>query len=281
MRCSMASGLTFVALLFSIAAIGRTDEPEKGKDDELATQRFELMQKRMASVRVKAGEEGFPEQFASKPIFRYTDPARNYVSAAVWKLGEEGRPRALITTELHRQYRGNPRIVYEYLSLTAEKFTVMGGDIRWAPEGTALEFKPVPGTQAPEETPQRRLLQLRAIAKRFAGDELVGKEKCELRLLPQPVDRYTPSSADRADGAIFMVTFGTNPEAALFLESDGKTWSYAVGRLTGASKVALTIDGATAWEGTPVRYGSNQPYNASNAPADIPGIAPDGSEIKD
>ena len=125
------------------------------------------------------------------------------------------------------------------------------------------------------------MLQLRAIAKRFAGEELVGKEKCELRLLPQPIDRYTPSSADRADGAIFIAAFGTNPEAVLFIESDGKAWNYAAGRLAGASTISLTIDGATAWEGAPVRYGSNSPYTASNAVADIPGIAPDGGEIKE
>ena len=280
MRRPVIGKLLFTVLLFA-SAIGRAEESEKAKDDELTAKRHELMQKRMASVKVNSSEEGFPEKFAAKPIFRYTDPARNYVAAAVWKLGDEGRPRAVITTELHRQFYGSPRIVYEYLSLTPTKFTATGGDIRWAPEGTTLEFKPVPGTQAPDESPQRRLLQLRAIAKRFAGEELVGKEKCELRLLPQPIDRYTPSSADRADGAIFIAAFGTNPEAVLFIESDGKAWNYAAGRLAGASTISLTIDGATAWEGAPVRYGSNSPYTASNAVADIPGIAPDGGEIKE
>lgn len=280
MRFLMGLELMSVSMLFLLSAIGRTEEPERGKDDALATQRFELMQKRMARVTVKSLEEGFPEKFAAKPIFRYTDPARNYVAAAVWKLGEEGRPKAIITTELHRQFYGQPRIVYEYLSLTPSKFTATGGDIGWAPEGTTLEFKPVPGAPPPAETPSRRLLELRSIAKRFAGEELVGKEKCELRLLPQPIDRYTPSSVDRADGAIFIAAFGTNPEAILLIESDGKSWNYAAGRLAGASTISLSIDGVTAWEGTPVRYGSNSSYTAGNAPADIPGISSDGSEIK-
>jgi hypothetical protein len=67
----------------------------------------------------------------------------------------------------------------------------------------------------------------------------------------------------------------------LFIESDGTAWTYAAGRLSGAGQIALTIDGEAAWQGAPVRYSFNQPYNASNAPANIPGIAPDGSEIKD
>lgn len=283
MRTSNFSKLVAAALLLSITAICRADEtePEKAKNDELTAKRYELMQKRMEKVKVTSKEEGFPETFNSKPIFRYTDPARNYVAAAVWKLGDTGRPKAIITSELHRQFYGSPRIVYEYLSLTPTKFTATGGDIRWNPEASVLEFKPVPKTQAPDESPQRRLLQLRAIVKRFSGEELVGKEKCELRLLPQPIDRYTPSATDRADGAIFIAAYGTNPEAVLFIESDGKSWNYAAGRLAGATTISLSIDGATAWEGAPVKYGSNSPYTASNAPADIPGISPDGTEIKE
>lgn len=271
--------LLSVVLALALCAVGRTQEPESEKDKELARKRAELMEMRMARVRVTGSEADFPEQFETKPIFRYTDPARNYVAAAVWKLGAKGRPKALITTELHRQFYGMPRIVYEYLSLTPERFAVSGGDIAWRPEGTDLEFKPVPDSPAPDATPQRRLLQLKAIAKRFSGEELVGKENCELRLLPQPIDRYTPSTAERADGAIFLMQFGTNPEAVLFIESDGKAWNFAAGRLAGASKIHLAIDGKTAWEGAPVQYGATSPYTASNAPANIPGIAPDGSEI--
>lgn len=273
--------LASAALLCSMFAIARADEPEATKDSELTAKRYDLIKKRMASVKVTSAEEGFPDKFSAKPIFRYTDPARQYVAAAVWKLGDEGRPKAIITTELHRQFFGTPRIVYEFLSLTPTKFMATGGDMRWNPQASVLDFKPVPNTQAPDETPQRRLLQLRAIAKRFTGEELVGKEKCELRLLPQPIDRYTPSFADRADGAIFIAAFGTNPEAILFIESDGKSWNYAAGRLAGASTISLSIDGATAWEGAPVQYGWNSPYTASNAAADVPGIAPDGAEIKE
>lgn len=270
--------IPFVVLLWTTQA--GSDESSQDKDDDLSAQRLELMRKRIASVKVTSSEAGFPSDFASKPIFRYSDPARGYVAAAVWKLGEEGRPRALITTELYRLFNGQPRIVYEHLSLTPTRFSATGGDVRWAPEGTALEFKPVPGAQAPEQTAQRRLLQMRALAKRFAGNEVVRKERCELRLLPQPVDRYTPSSADHADGGIFLLTYGTNPEVALLIESDGTAWKYGAARLSAATPIILTFDGVTAWEGPLHKYGFDQPYTASNAPADIPGIAPDGSEIK-
>jgi hypothetical protein len=276
---------TFIAAIVflwcaAFVAAQESSDAKAGQDEALVAQRYDLMQKRLASVIVQSGEPDFPTAFAAKPIFRYSDPARGYVAAAIWKLGEQQRPRALITTELHRLWRGSPRIVYEYLSLTPSRFTVTSGDMRWSPESTALEFKPVPDAERPDDAPPRRLLQMRAIARRFVGQEVLGKEKTELRLLPQPVDRYTPGKNPGTDGGIFLFTFGTNPEIALFIESDGKAWSYAAGRLAGASRISLTLDGMTAWDGPPVNYALNQPYTASNAPADIPGIAPDGSEIK-
>jgi hypothetical protein len=282
MQRSVSSVLALVAVMLVSSAMGQTSKlSNKGKDDELSAKRLELMQQKVASVKVKSSEEDFPVEFVPKPIFRYSDPARGYVAAAVWKLGETERPRALMTTELHRFLQGSPRIVYEYLSLTPSPFSAVSDDCRWEPEGTAVEFKPIPGAAAPEETPQRRLLQARALAKRFGANELVHGQKCELRLVPQPIDRYTPSSARRADGAIFLLAFGTNPEIALFIESDGTAWNFGAGRLTAATTVILTLDDSTAWEGAVVRNAVDSPYTASSAPADVPGIAADGSEIEE
>lgn len=282
MQPCFSSVLALVALTLTTSAQGQTGQlSKKDKADELSAQRLELMQKKVALVKVKSGEKNFPVEFVPKAIFRYSDPARGYVAAAVWKLGETGRPRALLTTELHRFLQGSPRIVYEYLSLIASPFSAVGGDCRWEPAGTALEFKPIPDAEAPEETPQRRLLQVRALAKRFGGNEVVHGQQCELRLLPQPIDRYTPSPGARSDGAVFLLAFGTNPEIALFIESDGTAWNFGAGRLTAAATVTLTLDGSTAWEGAAVRNAIDSPYTASSAPADIPGIAPDGSETEE
>jgi hypothetical protein len=175
------------------------------------------------------------------------------VAAAVWKLGGEGRAKALITTELWRDFNGKPSIVYEQLSLTDTPFVSLSSDMRWEPSASALSFQRLPNAPAPDASPQRRLLQVKALAKRFAASEVEQKEKYELRLLPQPVDRYVPLSADRADGALFFFVFGTNPEIALFIESDGQQWSYAAGRLSGAMQLEMTLDEHPAWKGSPVK----------------------------
>lgn len=253
----------------------------KSRDEVLARQRLEAMQQRIEAAETESREPGFPTKFAPKPIFRFSDPARGCVAAAVWKLGDTGRPKALITTELHRTTFGKSCIAYEYSSLTATKFSVRSDDIKWSAPGTLYEFKAVPNGPVPEKTALRRLIQMREIAKQFVAVEEVDKERCELRLLTQPVDRYVPSNAENADGAIFLFAFGTNPEVVLILESDGTNWNYAAGRMTGAQSVSLMIDDVIAWQGLPLQKGNESPYTGSISPIEIPGVGSDGSELKE
>ena len=284
-RRSLLIGFVLVVLVSSKTNLVRAEDaetPAKNRDEILKAQRFELMQKKVAALKIQSDESDeadFPTHFAAKPIFKYSDPARHYVAASVWKLGDQGRPKALLAVELHRSTFGKPTIGYEYGSLTKTPFKMSAEKVNWIPKGTLYEFKPIPDAPAPEKTPQLRLIQLRALAKRFASNEVVDKEKCELRLLPAPVDRYKPSKADRADGAIFFFTFGTNPEVVLLIESDDEGWTYAAGRMTGAQEVVLTFDNRTIWEGAPLDKRLDSPFTGSVEHIAIPGLAADGSEI--
>ena len=269
-----------IVVLASLTGVlqGNENEPAKDRAEELKVRRFELMQSRVAALKIESDKASVPSQFAAKPIFKYSDPARGYVAASVWKLGEHGRPLALLAVELDRSTYGKPCIGYEYGSFTNTPFNVTFEKSTWSPRSTLYEFKRIPDAPLPERTPQLRLIQIRSIAKRFAATEVVNKEKCELRLLPQPVDRYEPSEADRADGAVFFFTFGTNPEVVLLIESDGQSWSYAAGRMTGAQEVVLTFDETIAWQGAPLQQGTDSPFTGHIAPIDIPGIDRDGKE---
>lgn len=273
-----------VLVIFAAGFLATADEKQttnQTRDEKLAAERFELMKQRIMAAKVTSEDQNFPQQFNPKPIFRYNDPTRGHVSAAVWVLGDEGRPKAIIASELDRLNHSRPAISYEYISMTKTPFVVQGTDIRWTPRGTLFEFKTVPNAPAPDATPARRLIQLREMTKRFASHEIVGEEKCELRLLPQPALRYVPSRDDRADGAIFFLTFGTNPEVILLVESDGKKWTYAAGRMTGAKVVELSFDDAIVWQGPPLQAGLNSPSTGDVFSIDIPGVAKDGSEINE
>jgi hypothetical protein len=244
----------------------------KTQDDALAKARMALMRDRVAAFRVTAKAGEIPERFEGKPILRYHDPARGYLDAAVWRLGPKGRPRAIITTELYPKLFGQPRISYEFLSLTDAPFQAVSDDYRWAPRGSALTMKPISDAPVPAATDTGRLLQMKQIAKRFTAWEVVEEGRYELRLMPQPIDRYAPGDEDRSDGGVFVYSFGTNPEVALLIESNGKEWSYGLARLTGATSVTARLDESTVWEVGRNVYAETSSYTATNTPAPIPGV---------
>jgi hypothetical protein len=280
-RARTRIGRMTAVLNLLIGFVVLADEPERRRENDLRGRRFEVMLSRVSSVQIESDEVGFPSKIEAKPLFRYNDPARGYVAAAVWKLGAKGRPRALITTELDRATYRKPHICYEFSSLTTTPFRLQLDTFEWTPKESLYTFRPVPNAPLPEKTPQLRLFQIHQIAERFASREVVRSEKCELRLLPKPVDRYIPFDSDSSDGAIFFFAYGTNPEVVLLIESDGMQWSFAAGRMTGADVVVLTLDDQVVWEGPPLKSSSDSPFTGSTTPIDIPGIAADGSDIKD
>jgi hypothetical protein len=182
------------------------------------------------------------------PLLRYSDPTRNVgnqttglLDAGVWRVGERGRPTALITLELYRTPASKVVLSYEFLSLISSRLDVVSPrGPTWSPAGTDLKVAQIPGTPKPAAAPAGRLVQMRQISRRFAVHEMLSKdEKIECRLLAQPIDRYSDETAGIADGAIFIFANGTNPEVGLLLECDADQWSYGAVRLSAA---ALFVD---------------------------------------
>src|SRR5262249_49988291 len=103
----------------------KPDKTEPGDTKStIARERLEIMTSRIKSIAISSPDPAIPRQMQPAPLFRYDDETRGYVDGTVWRLGETGRPLAIITAELHPNYLGGgPRIVYDLLSLTARPFT--------------------------------------------------------------------------------------------------------------------------------------------------------------
>ena len=247
----------------------------KGAEDPdgLAERRLELMRSRVEQIRFRATGSGFPEKLEAEPLFRYDDLARRYVDGTVWRLGDQGRPLAIITAELTPDYYGaGPRIVYDFLSLTDTRFRATSGDVPgWAPNGPAVTMQRLPDSPAPATFSTRRLFQMKQLAARFAATQVVDGEHLNLRLLPRPIDRYAAAAAENADGGVFLFVAGRMPGVLLLIETDGGAWQYGIGRLSGPSELIVTLDGDPVWKVPRAAYEWTQPYTASNAPAVIPG----------
>lgn len=223
------------------------------QDDAESKKRMDLMQAAVGSLESKSTDLKLTPGL--KPLLRYNDPTRGGIGvknvpmvnilldAGVWRLGGEGRPTALVTLEVYRGPKGEV-LSYEFLSLTPTKFTLKHPteDLSWDATGSGLEIKALPDAPKPAETPPARLAQMRQLVRRFAATELYEGKPVECRLITQPIDRYS-SDADRiADGAIFALANGTNPEIGIVLECDAAGWRYGAVRLSTAQST-VTLDG--------------------------------------
>jgi hypothetical protein len=212
--------------------------------------RLQRMESTIAGFVVKSDGQQAAPKFAAKPLLRYSDPTRGVagenvlLDAGVWRLGESGRPRALVTLELYGADEGATLLSYEFLSLSepALKLSHKKHDtVAWESAGrTSLKFAPLPEAPEPSPSAAGRLVQMRELARRFEAIEVIKMADVKCRLLSQPIDRYQSVAEGIIDGALFVYANGTNPELGVLIESDGKGYSFAPIRLTSAeSRVEL------------------------------------------
>jgi hypothetical protein len=126
----------------------------------------------------------------------------------------------------------------------------MNGEIHWSPTGPGFGFRDLPEAPPPAPTAETRLLQMNEMIKRFSA--VAHPEAAQdLRLLPDPVDRYSDAQAGQVDGAIFLLSIGDNPEVIILVEAQGQaadkaTWRYAIAPAT-AAPFEVSIDGKKVW----------------------------------
>ena len=243
---------TVMVAVLSACAFAQPKEPDAAGARE-AKQRLELMQATIADFAAESGEISSDARlkFAAKPLLRYSDPTRGLedttilLDASVWRLGESGRPTALVTLELYRSPNQPDTLSYEFLSFAEENFSLARKEMKkigWDATGTDLKLSPLPDAPAPANNETARLRQMRELVRRFKVVETLRDEKIECRLMTQPIDRYSDKEQGIIDGALFVFANATNPEGGVVLESDGKKWSYGTFRLSAAA-TSFAIDG--------------------------------------
>lgn len=174
------------------------------------------------------------------PVLRYSDPIDSQTfptipDGAVFVFTRNGQPLAV--TAMHLGAKND--IWAEFLSLAAGPLTASrGNQVIWQPTKSAAEFTLIREAPEPLKTAPLRLTQMRSILSSFSAsitDQVAGRQ--ELRLLSQPIFRYSDSEKGIMDGALFVFARNTNPEMLLALEARTdnvkSSWVYAPLRFTG------------------------------------------------
>ena len=230
--------------------------------DEQKADRSKEMAKRVDEIKITgANSEG--TKFGKKPLLRYSDATRFIVDATVWALGDKGRPQGILVLERYEdenQIEGRSFWGYEF-TVTSPKVAerLEASQFNWKPSGKGFAWTKLK-SQKPSQRKTVRAIQIKQLARKFRFSEKFGGQDYTLRLMPRPLIRYEDSEKGIVDGAIFVMAHGTNAEALLILEADGKTnqWQAGFARL-GAASLEAEFDSKTVWK---VPFGFSSAYLA-------------------
>lgn len=211
------------------------------------------------------------------PLLTYTNPVRTggqHGAVYVWTL--DGRPAAIgsIWSTAPAGEGGRRSVSHEFQSLSSQPIASRhaprvgrrGPVPDWRSRTPGIELREVAGAAAPAATPTARLIQMRRLAKEFSAQITVSDDEpqSDLRLLTQPLFRYSSSSAGAIDGGLFAYVQATDPELILILEtretSAGPRWHYAAARFTNLP-LRLKRGDEEAWScDKAVAYVGDKPY---------------------
>ena len=220
--------------------------------DAQETYRFELVETGVGDA--PARERSL--EFDPTPILRWTNPLEEGdIHGAVYVWRDGGRPVVLGQLFSYLNGRGGRVYCHAMHSLARRGESVTGlrdGKVFWKPDSPGVEMHEVPMAPPPAANRAGRLSQMKAISRRFtAYTEEATRGKRILRLLPTPLDRIPEGAEEDADGALFSLVVGNDPEVILLVETattppTGAVWRYGLIRSTRSTSVVL-LDEKEVW----------------------------------
>jgi hypothetical protein len=219
---------------------------EKQRQEEVAL----LAPAKAKMLEVRVGDE-MPIKAAlhAEPLLRWSNPTAGSVYGEVFLWHVDGRPAAIAS--IFRWYHPFKDGTVEIVSLSPASVSAREGDrVLWDCRVPGVSFHAAGDVAAPASGRGGRLVQMRALARRFTAKlkdsrsgELVDRE---LRLLNQPIHRYEAVKQGVIDGALFALAEVTDPEVILMIEAfkdgDSPKWRYALARMNN-HELEVRLDG--------------------------------------
>ena len=245
----------FALLVFLAAAIAAAQEAETKPATEpsggnaTTAAEFAANEAQRYDIRY-ADERGEQFELLQQPLLRWSNPTRGEVYGSVVLWTHDGCPEAAASIY---QFFDREQINIELVSLSESPLNaVRNGRLRWSPEA-GVTFASLPDGPPPAQTPERRQLQMRSLARKFTGalaDRDNDENFSQLRLMARPLHAYENSDGSR-DGAVFALVNTTDPEILLIIESretaGGREWMYAAARMH-FCRLQLKLGDKVVWD---------------------------------
>lgn len=214
---------------------------------------------------VADGKPSRPVSLRPEALVRYNDPPRGIQDGTLWGWGDHGRVTATLKVEHWTNPDGG------HWSFGVSSFATTPLEVSFSDSPVQALRKPGWKPQAIDAAPPagsavQRLIQMKALARRFAVSvrSVHNPNPLELRLLPTSIDRYDDPASGILDGAVFGLSFGTNPTVLLAIEalqkaSAGSSWQFGFAR-QGSGEMVARLDHKEAW---------TQPFALSPGDSDV------------
>jgi hypothetical protein len=214
-----------------------------------------IFRQQAAAYRFRTGDDEGEVKVSADPILFWSQPVRGGDDGAIYLWTKGGRPQAIGAFFIWPWREGGQAITHELHSLSDKPFTATWQERPWkSPEG-AVSYQALTDATPPAETPERRLQQMKLLAREFAATSH-GKDDrdWELRLLPRPLYRYELTGDQKStvlDGVLFGFVQGTDLEIVLMLEAvrteKGNVWRWSAARMSDLP-LALSRGDAAVWQ---------------------------------
>lgn len=185
-------------------------------------------------IRVPAGERPFA-QLEPVSLLKWQNTVNKSVHGNIFLWLRAGRP--VVIASIYQFYSPKQSFEGEFQSLSLGPLQVQREGVAvWSPKEAGVVLKPFEEDTAPSDSKPLRLIAMRKLAERFTGN-LVDwdRQSYRLRLMPKPLYRYESTDPELLDGAIFSLTYTTDPEVLVLVEArktaQGFRWMYGFGRM--------------------------------------------------
>lgn len=251
------------------ASLALADEPQDEKTR--AALSLEHGGKEVTAFTIRStGGSGALFRLVKKPILRWSNPIRGSVFGDVYIWISKGRPEVVGSFLEWFEPIQSKEVELHSLSLEALKAD-RPDHLSWTTKRPGVELKPIPGAPQPAATPEKRLRQLRDLAKEFTARQIAhdGVEY-EMRLLSQPLYRYENTEGDLIDGAPYVFVHAGDPETFFLIEvrkhGGASQWEYALARFNSVF-LAVRHKGREIWKAEQIVPWTNvldrtEPYTA-------------------
>ncbi len=220
----------------------------------LTAQETPIAESRLDALNKRAGmlAMGYPDQpermapqLLKTPVLRASDPTRDEMDGALWLWLEDQRPVAALCILQYASGKWN----YENIALSDEAVAVTGrSGWSWRPAAAARTWSLLDA--AVPQSARARQTAMRSLARKLEASEVRRGESFPLRLLDRPIYTYADEKHGVLDGALFAMSYGTNPEVLAQIEArvaGGKqAWHVAFARMSAAA-ITVKLDGKQLW----------------------------------